>query len=662
MSFHSKGLILEKNLKTMKKHLLSFIIIASSALAFSQVPQRPLVEHFTQASCGPCASQNPVLKQTLDAFGDANYVRVSHQVSWPGTDPMNAAFPGGPEDRRNYYGVTGVPNACLNGGAAGAPNTVVTANTLGAAAANTTPYDITVTQTWADANTVTVNIDVTNTTNSDVSDANRIFVSMIEKHVDYGTAPGSNGEVEFECVMRQMYDATNGSPDATTGAALGTIAAGATQSYSFTITSLPSYLFDKAQVIFAVYLQNQASKVVYQSAKSEITAIPGIVLVSAQSASQAGTGLCDYSYTPGLIFTNNDPLTDIYEVVAEYSIDGGAAVQQTFTGNLTQGQSATITFPATTLNPGTSVVSYNIVSANGGQPWSSPQAVSIPDEVFNKLNATATNSPLEEGMENATLEPTTGYSRDLTTGIFDASNVVLSRFCILDGPTYNYGAIGGYGNSNRSIRARFYSISAGETMNLIMQKVNLDANPYVSFDIAYKQYSTENDKLSVYISTDCGATWAQVFTGQGSGIATLPASTTQYSAPSAGDWDTKIVDLANYANVNDAVIRFEFTSDYGNNMFVDNININNAVASVVEEDNVTFSIFPNPTSDKLTVQFNQTTDASIRLVDVNGKVVNSQNYTAQKTVNINTSRLEAGVYSLLVTTVDGVKVKKVIVE
>ena len=55
---------------------------------------------------------------------------------------------------------------------------------------------------------------------------------MIEKHVDYGTAPGSNGEVEFECVMRQMYDATNGSPDATTGAALGTIAAGATQSFT----------------------------------------------------------------------------------------------------------------------------------------------------------------------------------------------------------------------------------------------------------------------------------------------------------------------------------------------------------------------------------------------------------------------------------------------
>lgn len=646
----------------MKKHLLSFIIIASSALAFSQVPKRPLIEHFTQASCGPCASQNPVLKQTLDAFGDANYVRVSHQVSWPGSDPMNAAFPSGPEDRRNYYGVTGVPNACINGGAPGGPTTVVTANTLAAAAANTTPYDITVTQTWVDANTVTVNIDVTNTSNSDVSDANRIFVSMIEKHVDYGTAPGSNGEVEFECVMRQMYDASNGNPNATTGAAIGTIAAGTTQNYSFTISNLPSYIFDKAQIIFAVYLQNQASKVVYQSAKSEVTAIPGIVLVSAQSASQSGAGLCDYSYTPGLIFTNNDPLTNIYSVVAEYSIDGGTAVQETFTGNLSQGQSTTITFPATTLNPGTSVVSYNIVSANGGQPWSSPQAVSIPDEVYNKLNATALNSPLEEGMESAALEPTTGYSRDLTTGIFDAGAIPVSQFGILDGPTYNYGAIGGYGNSNRSIRARFYSISAGETMNLIMQKVNLDANPYVSFDIAYRQYSSENDKLSVFISTDCGASWAQVFTGQGAGLATLPASTTQFTPSASGDWETKIVDLANYANVNDAVIRFEFTSDYGNNMFVDNININNAFASVVEKDDVTFSIFPNPTSDELTVQFNQTTDASIRLIDVNGKVVESQSYTAQQTININTSRLETGIYSLLVTTEDGVKVKKVIVE
>lgn len=54
---------------------------------------------------------------TLDNFGSSNYVKVTYQVSWPGTDPMNAAYPAGPNDRRNYYGVTGVPNASLNGGA-----------------------------------------------------------------------------------------------------------------------------------------------------------------------------------------------------------------------------------------------------------------------------------------------------------------------------------------------------------------------------------------------------------------------------------------------------------------------------------------------------------------------------------------------------------------
>ncbi|MCR9170954.1 MAG: T9SS type A sorting domain-containing protein [bacterium] len=648
----------------MKRNLLAVLAIASSSLAFSQVGRTPMIEHFTQASCGPCASQNPAMKTTLDNYanGGGEYVKVSHQVSWPGTDPMNAAYPAGPDVRRNYYGVSGVPNTTLNGGSPGAPNTIVTASTLAAAAQETTPYDITVTQSWQDANTVDVNIDVTNTTGSAVSDADRIYVALYEDVVDYGTAPGSNGETIFYNVLRQMYTTTGSTSNAEAGSALPTIAGNATESYSFTISNLPSYLFDKAQVRFAVYIQNDATKDVHQAAKSVYSPIPGIVNVAAASASTAGAGLCDYAFTPAVEFTNNDQGTDITSIVAEYSIDGGTPVQETWTGTLTGGNSTTITFPATTLNPGTSTVSYSIVSANGGQPWSSPNAVAIPDEIYNKLNANGVAAPVMETMENAPLETGTGYSRDLSTAIFDADASLTSAvFGVLDGPSYNYGSIGGYGQSDRSIRVRFYSIQSG-TMNLTMQKINMPANnATLAFDHTYKQYTSENDQLTVYVSTDCGATWNQEFQAAGSALATLPASTTQYNAPAAGDWTTNTVDLSAYNGMSDVVVRFEFVSAYGNNLFLDNINVDE-LSSVSEETAVAFAIYPNPATDNFTVKLDESSDVAISVIDVQGKVVATQNAAGQSETVVDASTLAPGIYTVLVSSENGVATKKVVVE
>lgn len=644
----------------MKRNLLAVLAIASSSMAFAQVAQTPFVEHFTQASCGPCASQNPAMQATLNAY-TGDYVKISHQVSWPGVDPMNAAYPAGPDVRRNFYGVSGVPNTTLNGGSPGAPNTIVTNATLTSAAQNMTPYDINVTQAWPDANTIDVTVEVTNTTGSAVSDADRILITMIEKEVDYGTAPGSNGETVFYNVMRQMYTTSGAIANAENGTPLPTIAAGATETYTFQVTSLPSWMFDKAQVAFVVSVENEAAKTVYQAAQSTIVPIPGIVLVEAASASQAGAGLCDYAFTPGVEFTNNDSQTAITEIVAEYSIDGGTPVQETVTGiNLTQGQTETITFTATTLNPGTSVVSYTIVSANGGQPWSSPNAVAIADETYNKLDATGVAAPVMETMENATLITGTGYSRELTTAIFEADAAVApALYSILDGPTYNYGAIGGFGNSDRAIRVRFFDIQSG-TMNLTMQKINTSVNTTLTFDHTYRQYASENDQMTVFVSTDCGATWTQEWQAAGSALATLAASTTSY-VPAAGDWRFNEVDLSAYDNTNDVVVRFEFVSAYGNNLFVDNINVASS-NSINEEEQIAVSIYPNPATDNFTVKLDEASNVSIQVVDVQGKVVASQNVTGQTETTVDASALAAGIYTVLVSTENGVATKKVVVD
>lgn len=648
-------------MKHMKRNLFTLIALGLSSMTYAQVNKVPMIEHFTQASCGPCASQNPAMKTTLDGFS-GDYVKISHQVSWPGYDPMYDFFPTGPDARVSFYGITGVPNTSLNGGSPGAPNTIVTNSTLTSAAATMTPYDITVTQSWPDANTIDLDIDVTNVTGAAISSADKIYIAMVENVVDYGTAPGSNGETIFYNVMREMYT-TTGAGGATTGSALGTIAGSATENFSFTISSLPSYISDKAQVTFAVFVQNNGTKEIMQAGKSSVVAIPGIIQVAAASASTVSSDLCDYGFTPAVEFTNNDAATPVTEVVAEYQIDGGTAVQQTFTGNLTQGQSTTIAFPAATLNPGTTTVSYTIVSVNGGQDWSSPAAVSIADETFSKLSSTGVAAPVAEGMENSVLEAGTGYSREITTGFFEAGSIALSDFCIVDGPAYSYGAHGGFGNSDRCIRARFYNLTSG-TMSLTMDKINLGANSELTFSHAYRQYAAENDRLKVLVSTDCGASWDEVYNEAGSSLATLAAATAAYNTPAAGDWESNTVDLSAYDNTDDVVVKFEMTSAYGNNLFLDDINIKEAGVDGIDEVNqVEFSVYPNPASEQFTVKLGQDIQSEIQILDVQGKVVSAQVVAAgQSTVIINAAGFEAGIYTVLVKTENGVSVQKIVVQ
>jgi hypothetical protein len=50
----------------MKNIVNTLLVCLFSVSAFGQ-NRLVLVEHFTQASCGPCASQNPALKTLLDA-------------------------------------------------------------------------------------------------------------------------------------------------------------------------------------------------------------------------------------------------------------------------------------------------------------------------------------------------------------------------------------------------------------------------------------------------------------------------------------------------------------------------------------------------------------------------------------------------------------------
>ncbi len=624
----------------MRKTLLLFGACILGGALFAQVAKTPLIEHFTQASCGPCATFNPSLKNTLDNFGTANYVKVTHQTSWPGFDPMNEAFPDGPDVRRTYYGVSGVPNVSLNGGAVGAPNTVVTNSTLQNAASQTTPYRITATQNWVNPGQVDLSIVVENTTNNPVSTANRLYVALLEENIIYPTAPGSNGETEFYYVMRQMYNASTGAPDATSGTPLATIAANSSLTFNLSITNIPTYLRDKRELSFAVYAQNLATREILQAAKSTASqTIPGAFEVQVQSTTTSGSGICDYSFSPEIQITNTDPNNVITSATVEYDINGGTPVQQNYSGSLNSGQTANIVFPQGTLSAGTSSVNYRVVSINGGQNWLAPADVDIASDNFSRLNATAFNGSVTEDLES--VPNNVGYSRDINNAVFEASYPAsMSDFGVINGPFFNGSPmLGGFGNSGKSVIFRFYDITSG-TLNLIFQKVNLGSNSSLTFSHANAQYQTSNDRLEIEASTDCGSSWTPLLNLAGPALSTSPA-TNSFFVPSPSDWVTTTLNLDTLDNTDDVIIRFKGTSNYGNNLFIDDIAITSTLSSEDIAQINGIRLYPNPVTASLFLDgVNQ--DTGYQIFNLQGAQVMKGNLNATSTINV--SELKSGAY------------------
>jgi PKD repeat protein len=109
------------------------------------------------------------------------------------------------------------------------------------------------------------------------------------------------------------------------------------------------------------------------------------------------------------------------------------------------------------------------------------------------------------------------------------------------------------------------------TLNLTQTAVG--ASAMMTFDVAYRQYSaTLSDDLRVDLSTDCGQTFSPVYFKGGTTLATGANSTQSWQPTAATDWRNDTVDLTAYLG-NNVVLRFVNICGYGNNVYVDNINV-----------------------------------------------------------------------------------------
>jgi len=241
---------------------ISFKYMVAASL---QHRHKAFFEHFTQASCPPCAQINPILSPILQDREDVqnNMAVVKYQTSWPGTDPMNAQNPTDVATRVTYYGVSGVPNSVLNGNVYnGHPATILNGNynqMFDDAYNQNSPMVVTLTNVTYNSNTVSGTATVT--LNSQLLPGANVVArcAIIEKNIYYSSAPGTNGEKTFQNVMRKMAPGAQGVPVTLT-------TAGQTQTINFSWNQAnASNIKNPSEVRMVVWLQDDNNQAVYDA-------------------------------------------------------------------------------------------------------------------------------------------------------------------------------------------------------------------------------------------------------------------------------------------------------------------------------------------------------------------------------------------------------------
>jgi PKD repeat protein len=105
--------------------------------------------------------------------------------------------------------------------------------------------------------------------------------------------------------------------------------------------------------------------------------------------------------------------------------------------------------------------------------------------------------------------------------------------------------------------------------------------PYLVFDVAYAPYDASYiDGLRVEYSTNCGTSWQPTgYAKSGSALATKAAQTTTFTPSLASHWRRDSIALPSSISGPSVKFRFVGMNGYGNNLFVDNIQVYDLGAS-----------------------------------------------------------------------------------
>ncbi len=573
----------------MKKSILSLALMSVFTVS-AQTPRLSLFEEFTGENCPPCAATNPALNALLaQPTNTTKVVAIKWQVPIPSA-PTNtwslyqtnkaeidwrykSTAAGGYGYMSQWTsttaptsGINAAPTGFIDGkhlwnfGAASDHPANMTSAIISSAQSNTAAFSVTMNRAWdATYSSVNLTVNIVATANfsavptpSTNATGTLVFRTvMVEKVINFSTPPGTNGEKDFEDVAIRSF------PTLSTGIAMApTWTVG--QSQTFTLNCpVPAYVRDKAEIAFVGFIQDEGTRYVAQA----VRAGKAPMNYDAKALSVNIPSLaCAAAFIPTVTIGNNGTVAITAMTITPF-IDGVAQTNFNWTGNLAGSATTAIALnsysPATT---GGHVFSFSITNVSGGDVNNSNN--------FNSgafyLASSYVAGPVVQTFSTTAFPPAGWGMVNLDGGASWSQNATVNGTTSPAGTgaaKYDF-----YNNDN-----------TGDEDYLIFPPMNLSGSgaPILSFDVAYCQYQTEQDQLDVEVSTDCGATWNNVFSKAGAALSTKAAQTAAF-VPTSAQWRKETITLTGYNSPN-VLVRFVATSDYGNNMYIDNVNIASCV-------------------------------------------------------------------------------------
>lgn len=357
---------------------------------------------------------------------------------------------------------------------------------------------------------------------------------------------------------------------------------------------------------------------------------------------------CGTTIFPVVNLKNNSVSTTLTSCDITFDIDGGTPQLYSWNGTLSAGGTTAVTLTPQTVTAGAHTLNVTTTNPNGGtdgNPYNSTAA--YPLFVSQSI---AVQPPVAEDFTSVTYPPTDWALVNPDQG------TTLSR-------------VAGAGNPAPCIKLDAFNYpDIGATDELVMAPMDL-TNPMstmLTFDVAYRPYDAQYfERLQVFVSTNCGASWVQVYNKAGTTLQTGIATTVDWTPMSSAEWRNESVSLNAFVGMNNVYVKFLTTNGFGNNLYIDNITVTQTTDVADLPALAGISLFPNPARDMATITFDHPVGGTVvvNVYDMTGNLVSTKNEGdlpagTQTSVTLSTESLSEGLYTVELIASDTRKVAR----
>jgi hypothetical protein len=368
--------------------------------------------------------------------------------------------------------------------------------------------------------------------------------------------------------------------------------------------------------------------------------------------SPTGT-ICSSTFTPTVTIRNYGTST-LTSATINYRIDAGPISTFSWTGSLATNATAVVNLPSMTTTAGSHTFTAYTSNPNSGNDGNSGN-----DSNTSSFSVVSSGQslPFSEGFEGTTFVPTGWVLSNPDNSTTWARTTLAAKTGVASAFMDNFD----------------YQTGSGQVDHITTPGLNLSSasSPSLSFQVAYRMYTdpssstSYSDTLKVQISTDCGATWTTLYNKYSTTLATVtPTFSTTEFVPTANQWRLETISLTSYATSSNAMIRFRHTSDYENNLYLDDINITSVTGITAEQFQDMVSVFPNPTNGQININLGlaEAGDIQIRVFNTLGEQVAliRENNSVGGSYSFDLSDRANGIYFVELSTAFGKTTKKII--